>query len=319
MATLADLKPNPNIDPETNLSPYLKPDETLLSSTYGKYSLVNDIMTLRMTCLGITSSRIILFFPAGKKLPEKVFSLPLAIVKKITFKKNNWNGMIVLSVRTENETINIQCQDNWAIQAEKLAETFTSISPTIPANLSQTQWIDAAAQLTDLYLYRSAKFVLKRAKSDTQELDEDSPYTTVAKRVRHGFASLRAGGIFILFFLCIDLLFWWLGEPMPNIEYMLVAALISVNLLIGKSNWRYGAILFVLYLCAINCFYMFVDGWVIQRLFGLFMWLSYGGSVTLVLTGKPTKKRTFLSTLLYIIGIPGLYIAAITLSYLGLI
>lgn len=319
MTSLANLQPNPAVDPETSLTTFLKPGETLLAFMYGKYSLHNDILSLRMACVGITSTQIIIYFPIENKKTEKVYALPLAIIKKMNFKKSYLTGVTILYVKLENEVVQIQCDKNWISQAKKISETFTSISPTIPTNLSQSQWIDAANQLADLCLYRPAKVVLKRAKPDIQEFDEDSPYTAAVKRVRNGLGALRAGGAFVLFFLCIDLFYWGLGDPMPNIEYMLVAALISINLLIGKSNWRYAAILFVLYLSVINCFFIFTDGWVIQRMFGLFMWLCYAGSVTLVLTGQPSKKRTFLSTLLYIIGIPGVYIAVITLSNMGLI
>jgi hypothetical protein len=139
------------------------------------------------------------------------------------------------------------------------------------------------------------------------------------KTIRDNIWALRTGGIFLCGLLIFFIMVTLLGAVIPSLAATLLAVLISINLLIGKTNWRMAGIVVGLLNAVINILTLFLTVWNPVFIFDLVLWLCFGAAVTIVLTGRPSQNRIYLAAALYLFGMPGMLLLGVLLRSLGLV
>jgi len=298
----------------------LKEGETLLASIYGNLVYDGSPYTQRPAAIALTPSRLIWVVVPWRNKEQKVFSLPLAAVQRMTFNKSPLAG-VTRGLRLEigRELYSIRCEPEWLLHVEQFVSTFVDARSAATSEPTPADWVDTAVQLADLDVFTGAKQALSRAQSGKPGLSEDPVVVSLQKSIRDSIWALRTGGIFLCGLLVFFIMVTLLGAVIPSLTAALLAVLISINLLIGKSNWRTAGIVVGLLNAIINILTLFLAAWNPVFIFDLILWVCFGTAVTLVLSGRPSQNRIYLAAALYLIGMPGMLLLGLLLRSFGLV
>jgi len=298
----------------------LKEGETLLASIYGNLVYDGSPYTQRPVAIALTPSRLIWVVVPWRNKEQKVFSLPLAAVQRMTFNKSPLAG-VTRGLRLEigRELYSIRCEPERLLHVEQFVSTFVDARSAATSEPTPADWVDTAVQLADLGVFTGAKQALSRAQSGQPGLSEDPVVVSLQKSIRDSIWALRTGGIFLCGLLVFFIMVTLLGAVIPSLTAALLAVLISINLLIGKSNWRTAGIVVGLLNAIINILTLFLAAWNPVFIFDLILWVCFGTAVTLVLSGRPSQNRIYLAAALYLIGMPGMLLLGLLLRSFGLV
>ncbi len=306
------------IKPEEYFIELLQKEETLVSVIKGVLRAESNPYSFAPVFIGLTSSRLILFFPAWKKIKQNFYSIPLSLCQKVIFIKNSFLGNGKgLRLFFNKDKISIRCEKNILPQVENFCQNFLTVKNSYTPPQNPDFWLDAAEQLVELRIFTGAQEALALTKPEGSGSGSVTRYEAVRKKISTSIWALRVGGLFFLGLTLFVLFFSLIGAAIPNPIGITLAIIILINLLQGKSTWRSAGLFIGLFNVLGGLFMIAAHEWGVSSYFDLALWTCFGLSIILALSGKPSTIRTWISVIIFLIGIPGMFLLAFVLSILG--
>ncbi len=298
-----------------HLRAQLQPGETLLGFTSGKLNNVGSVHNRKEALVGLTQGRLFIQLLKDGQPYRPAFSFSRAVISRLYYSRSN------LKIRFDNEDISILCRKNWKKQAQSLVAAGLQLpveQAAYPQIASGKDSLALVRNLFDLGASVAAQKEMKKATQTNPAIEMDPHAQQLKQYIRDFRLTFQVAGVAFLGWLVYILLLAAIGLATLNVQGLIWDAIIIFGLFTGRVAWRYGAMISAVLISFIQLLWVAGDGFVIQNLWDIVMWVSFSAAVIVALYGQPTRKRAFTALAIYLVGFVGVIVLIWTLAFLGI-